>query len=349
MKFQSDIALAPYTSLHCGGLAEQFTICMNTAELQEAVSAAQGQQLWILGYGTNSLISDHGLPGCTILVHGGDINVRDTVVTADAGVWWDDLVETVIQRDLWGLELMSGIPSSVGAAITGNIAAYGQQVSDQLQSVSVLDTRTGEAEEILATDIDFSYRASSLQSLPHLIVTQATFQLSNTQTTPLQYAGAKTVADERSLDEDDLIDRQAIILEARRRAGSLYDPSDPHRSHTAGSFFKNPDVSIEQATELASFDESGRTLERILQQNKIHGGTSTRASAAHALLAAGFKRGQRWGDVRLHPEHILKLENTGAATAQEIYDVAQEIMDVVEEKLGIRLEPEVKFLGEFTD
>lgn len=349
MKYQSNIELAPYTSLRCGGLAEYFTICNGTEELKSALTTARGNQLWVLGYGTNSLISDHGLPGCTILVHGGDIDVQDTIVTADAGVWWDDLVETVIQRDLWGLELMSGIPSSVGAAITGNIAAYGQQVSDQLQSVSVLDTRTGEAEEILATDIDFSYRNSSFQSLPHLIVTQATFQLSSTQTTPLQYAGAKTIANERGLDEDDLIDRQAIILEARRRAGSLYDPSDPHRSHTAGSFFKNPDVSIEQATELASFDESGKTLERILQQNKVHGGTSTRASAAHALLAAGFKRGQHWGDVRLHPEHILKLENTGAATAQEIYDVAQEIMDVVEEKLGIRLEPEVKFLGEFTD
>ncbi len=85
-----------------------------------------------------------------------------------------------------------------------------------------------------------------------------------------------------------------------------------------------------------------------MQQNKIHGGDQARVSASHVLLAAGFKRGQNWGPVRLHPEHVLKLENIKGASAQQIFDVAMEIINVVQQKLAIALESEVKFLGEFS-
>ena len=81
--------------------------------------------------------------------------------------------------------------------------------------------------------------------------------------------------------------------------------------------------------------------------NQVHGGAQMRVSAAHVLLAAGFSRGQTWGPVRLHPDHILKIENTGGATAQNIYDVAMEIQRTVLDKLSIELSPEVRFLGEF--
>ena len=88
--------------------------------------------------------------------------------------------------------------------------------------------------------------------------------------------------------------------------------------------------------------------EDLLRQNIIHGGDKSRVSAAHVLLAAGFARGQTWGNVRLHPDHILKIENIGNASAQEIYDVVQNIISTVQQKLGITLEPEVRFLGDFS-
>ena len=135
-------------------------------------------------------------------------------------------------------------------------------------------------------------------------------------------------------------------MEARRRAGSLL--SDMSMGPwTAGSFFKNPLVDESQVQMIVGHDESGVSRDQLLRQNVIHGGEKTRVSAAHVLLAAGFKRGQTWGRVRLHPDHILKIENTGGATAQEIHDAVQEIINTVHSRLGITLEPEVRFLGDF--
>jgi UDP-N-acetylmuramate dehydrogenase len=106
-------------------------------------------------------------------------------------------------------------------------------------------------------------------------------------------------------------------------------------------------VDESQVQKILEHEEFKVSREQLLRQNVIHGGDKTRVSAAHVLLAAGFERGQTWGEVRLHPNHILKIENTGNATAQEIYDVVQIILGTVEQKLGIKLEPEVRFLGEF--
>jgi UDP-N-acetylmuramate dehydrogenase len=106
-------------------------------------------------------------------------------------------------------------------------------------------------------------------------------------------------------------------------------------------------VDSETAERLMAYDETGKSAELLKQMNQVHGGDQKRVSAAHVLLAAGFERGQSWGPVRLHPDHILKVENTGGATAQNIYDVAGEIVRTVKDKLAIELTPEVRFLGEF--
>jgi UDP-N-acetylmuramate dehydrogenase len=119
--------------------------------------------------------------------------------------------------------------------------------------------------------------------------------------------------------------------------------------HTAGSFFRNPMVDTETAEKLMAHDETGKSAELLKQMNQVHGGDQKRVSASHVLLAAGFERGQAWGPVRLHPDHILKIENTGGATAQQIHDVAQEIVRTVKEKLNVDIQPEVRFLGVFDE
>lgn len=347
MQIQKNVTLAPYTSLHAGGTAETLVLCSTVEEFIAVLNEHTNEEIYILGFGTNSLISDAGLSGVTVIYRGGNISQEDDTVIADAGVWWDDLVNFAIEKQLWGIELTAGIPSSVGGAIVGNIAAYGQQVSDTLTWIDVLDTNTGEQRKINAAEIDFEYRKSSLQQNPSIVILRAAFVLSDKSTTELSYASATSVANERKLDSTVLQDRQKIILEARRRAGSLYNPDNPE-SYTAGSFFKNPLVSEGQARRVAAFDESGKSLHHLMNQNKVHGGDTKRVSAAHVLLAAGFRRGQTWGNVRLHPDHILKIENTGNASAQEIYDVAQLIIKQVKEDLGIVLVPEVKFIGDFS-
>ncbi len=340
--------LAPYTSLKCGGPAETLHLPLHREEVIELLAQTNpSDHVWLLGFGSNCLISDEGLPDTTILWRGGEITQDGETIIVDAGVWWDSLVKYAITNGLWGLELMSEIPSSVGGAVFGNIAAYGQQVSDTLLWVEVFDRNTGSTRILEKNAIEFAYRESSLQTQPHLIILQVAFKLSHEPLHELKYESALNIAHKLGADIKTLTGRRETIVETRQRAGSIYHPDDPEAERTAGSFFKNPMVTREQATELARFDESGKTLERILAQNQIHGGSSHRASAAHVLLAAGFQRGQTWGNVRLHPKHVLKIETLPGATASEVYTVVREIIDTVHEQLDITLTPEVRFLGKF--
>lgn len=350
MKILHHEPLAPYTSLRVGGPAETLAFPLSDDDVVELIKAS-GYNYTMLGYGCNVLISDEGLPGTTIMWRRGGffVDKNNNTITAEAGVWWDDIVKESIAHGLWGLELMSEIPSSVGAAVVGNIAAYGQQVSDTLVSLRVFNEQTSDIETISIDDTDtlaFAYRSSSLQSERRVIL-EATFKLSPAPLHELRYDTAMAIADELGLDHSNLAHCRDIIVETRRRAGSIYHSSEPVTEHTAGSFFKNPMVTPEQAKELAAFDETGKTLERIINQSIVHGGNAQRASAAHVLLAAGFHRGQRWDRVELHPSHVLKLATLDGATAQEVYNVTQEILRTVKTKLDISLEPEVKFLGTF--
>jgi UDP-N-acetylmuramate dehydrogenase len=347
MKLQYNVPLAQYTSLRAGGLAEALAVLDTDDELIEVVERLESP-VWVLGYGTNVLISDEGLPGTVILNQIGEVRVEDDRIIADAGAVWDDLVQAAIANGLWGLEFTSGIPGGVGAAIAGSIAAYGHRVSDRLAEAQVLNTKSGIVETWRSEKFNFGYRRSDLQ-LPmnsHYVVIRATFQLSKQPTGDLEYESALRAATDLGLNPDTLENRRQIIMEARRRAGSLLLDTDSG-PWTAGSFFKNPLVNESQIQTLLSHEEFSVGRDQLVRQNVIHGGSQSRVSAAHVLLAAGFERGQSWGDVRLHPQHILKIENIGGATAAEIYDVVQTIIQTVKQKLNIDLEPEVRFLGEF--
>ncbi len=341
------ISAKSLTSFNTGGEIEHYVVVSSDDELLEI--ASNNDQLWVLGDGANSLVSDHGLPGVTIHLAMNEIRFEDgNIVIADAGTKWTDLVDATVKHELWGLELMSGIPGSVGAAIVGNIAAYGQAVSDSLLWVETVDFSSSEAKitRIQADKLDLSYRSSSLATDSNtIIIIRAAFQLDTVSQTELKYESAAKIAAELGQNAEDLNDRQSIIMEARRRAGSLLDETNQQK--TAGSFFKNPMVSPEQAEHIMQFEERQVTKEAIKKQNEIHGGDQRRVSAAHVVLASGFHRGQTWGPVRIHPEHALKLENTGGATSQQIYDVSQEIITAAKEKLNVTLEPEIRFLGKF--
>jgi UDP-N-acetylmuramate dehydrogenase len=349
---QSNVPLAPYTSLAVGGPAEHLYTCNSDDELKTALAEAAGEQLWVLGYGANALISDAGLPGTTIMLRTSKITRDGDTVVADAGVWWDNLVAFAISERLWGLELMSAIPGGVGAAVVGNIAAYGQAVADTFAWAEVFDHTSSEVRRLEPSELNFSYRYSDFQSekLAGLTILRVAFALRQGPIKEVEYQAAIDVAHAKQYDLTSLEGRRQTILDTRAAAGSLWDYRNPEAyMHTAGSFFRNPMVSEEKAEELMSYDETGKSAEALKLMNKIHGGEQKRVSAAHVLLAAGFQRGQSWGPVRLHPDHILKIENTGGATAQQIYNVAQEIVRTVKEKLDVELVPEVRFLGTFEE
>lgn len=347
MQISSNLPLASLTSFHCGGSAEHAVI-IDSLDQFDAALAAVDKIDWVMGFGSNSVVSDEGLPGTTLIFRGGNIVEQEDLIIAEAGVWWDDLVVYAVEHQLWGLECMSAIPGGVGAAIVGNIAAYGQAVADTLQWIEVFDLETQHRKILQADELGLEYRRSTLlQSNRSLIVLRAAFALADKPAKPIAYESALVVAREKHYDLDTLDGRRATIIGARDRAGSLWNFRDETASKTAGSFFRNPLVDRETAERIMSYDETGKSLELLKKMNKEHGGDMSRVSAAHVLLAAGFYRGQTWGDVRLHPQHVLKLENAGQASSHDIYQVSNEIVTTVREKLKVELEPEVRFLGKF--
>jgi len=350
---QKNVSLAAMTSFRTGGKAENYVLVDDNEKLSELlISDKLSKPWWILGDGTNVLISDKGLKGTVIhLVTKRIEQPADTILTAEAGAGWDDLVKFSLKKGLWGIELASGIPGTVGAAVAANIAAYGHAANDCLlwvESIN-LDHPLAGIQRFDASAVKSRYHTSVFQEgelKSHLIIKTA-FSLSKKKTKDLSYYSAVLIADELGLDVDGLSDRRKIIMEARKRAGSLYDPKDAKSPHTGGSFFRNPEVDFATAEKVMSFDE-GHVAKSVLKaMNKEHGGATTRVSAAHVLLAAGFRRGQTWGKVRLLPSHVLKIENYGGAKAQDIYNVSQEIIKTVKDKLAIDIVPEVKCLGDF--
>ncbi len=349
MNRQNNAGLSAYTSLKTGGPAENLIVLDEEDDLQKVIAENNDKPVWILGYGTNCLISDKGLPGTVILNRHGKIEeLSQTSFKVDSGVDWDEFIQKLITKNLWGLEFTSGIPGGVGAAVAGNIAAYGHKVADSFVEATILNSETGEIKTWDKKNLKFEYRSSALQQADnsHRIVIDATFELKKSPTGVLEYESALKVARELGIKPDTLANRRKIILETRSRAGSLLKDRNSG-PWTAGSFFKNPVVNEDQIQNIINFEESDVSRDQLIRQQVIHGEDKMRVSAAHVLLAAGFKRSQSWGNVRLHPDHILKLENAGQATAQEMYNVVQEILETVEKRLGIKLEPEVRFLGEF--
>jgi UDP-N-acetylmuramate dehydrogenase len=350
MNIRKNVPLHGYTSFGVGGNAENLAEVSSTDELIELLSSTHLLPITLLGFGSNTLISDNNIPGLVVCIKGGDITFSDTNVIVDAGVWWDDVVVASIEKGLWGIELMSEIPGSVGAATYINITAYGQTLGPLIQWVDVWDSDTEQVKRIEKDNLFWNYKQSIFQTQENsrLVILRVCLQLSRSMTEELVYQKALDVAEELHLKADSLSNRRTIIIGARKLAGSLWHPNEGNVAKTAGSFFRNPIVSEELAEKIMSFDESGKTADQIKLMNKVHGGNTRRVSAAHVMLACGFKRGQQWGRVKLNSQNLLKIEALPGATAQEIYDVAMLIQKTCQETLGVTLEPEAHIVGTFS-
>jgi UDP-N-acetylmuramate dehydrogenase len=349
---QNNAPLAQLTSFRTGGLAESLAHTSSSAELADLLKTSGSDN--ILGFGCNVVISDHGLQGLTVInrTANSDDNsgmcLEDETIVADAGCWWSDLTSFAAQQNLWGMELTHGIPGSVGAAVVGNIAAYGQAVADTLTWVEIYDKSSQTTKTIFKNELQFDYRSSIFHKpeAKDWVILRAAFKLSP-DSCEVKYAKAIEAAEAIKADLTTLSGRTKAILYARKLAGSLYDPNDSEPEKTAGSFFKNPVVSAELADYIMNFEEHGVSKDKLRASNAVHGGDEKRISAALVLLSAGFKRGQEFGRVRLHPSSVLKLENFNNCSSTEIYDLSKLIQEKVKSSLDVELECEVKFLGRF--
>lgn len=346
LEVQENVQLAPFTTLGIGGPARFFAEIRSEAELLDAVVFARKNKLplFILGGGSNLLVSDAGFPGLVLHLilrlptetasRGGHVHLR-----AAAGVDWDSLVHLTCEQDLSGIECLAGIPGLTGGAPIQNIGAYGQEVSQTIQSVRALDVHTGRFTELRNEECDFSYRSSrfNCRDRGRYAVTAVTFRLSANPKPSLTYADLVAFFGDK---QPSPIEVYQAVREIRRKKGMLLVLDDPE-CRSAGSFFKNPLLSANAFSQLAGTVELAP--EQIphwpVAQGKI------KVAAAWLVERAGFPKGFLLGRVGISSRHSLALINRGDASYAELAELRSRIRNEVTRQFGILLEQEPVELG----
>jgi UDP-N-acetylmuramate dehydrogenase len=341
MLVEHQVALAPRTTFGIGGLARRFARITNAGEIREAL--ATDDRVLILGGGSNVLVSDAGWDGLVLQVgiEGVEIRLHDdhAIVSAFAGVVWDDFVAQIVEAKLVGLECLSGIPGLVGATPMQNVGAYGQEVADTIVRVRAFDRSTGEVVMLEHSECKFAYRSSMFKGSERWIVLEVRFRLARGDaSTPIRYpelGRALGIAEGQSAP---LAEVRRTVIALRRGKGMVIDPADPE-SRSAGSFFVNPIVDTATVAALDAALPPGVTMPRFPASDG-----KMKLSAGWLIERAGFAKGYTRGNAGISTKHALALVNRGAATAAEILTLAREIQAGVRTKLGVELVPEVQIL-----
>lgn len=347
MKLQENIALAPLTTLAIGGEARFFVRAEEVEDVEGAVAFADDKELplFVLGGGSNVLISDNGWPGLALQIGISGIDhshERETIrFTVGAGEEWDAFVALCVSRNIAGVECLSGIPGSVGATPVQNVGAYGQEVSQAISSVQVFDLRTKEVCEMSAEDCEFSYRSSvfNTRERERYIILGVTYELRHGGPPSLEYSDLRNYFSGRK-ETPTLSETREAVRKIRAAKGMLITPGDPD-SRSAGSFFKNPVLTAAQFEELTQRAKA-RNLQvpsypALSEQKKI--------SAAWLVESSGFGKGHVKGHVGISSKHALALVNRGGASASEIVALKNEIQERVQQVWGITLAEEPVLVG----
>jgi UDP-N-acetylmuramate dehydrogenase len=332
--------LAPLTTLRLGGPARRFVTAGTQEELVAAVREADaaGEPLLVLAGGSNVVVADEGFPGVVVHVATRGVARDGETLRVQAGEPWDPLVASTVAAGLQGFECLSGIPGSAGATPIQNVGAYGQDVSETVASVRVLDRETGEIVELGPQECGFEYRRSVFKHHDRWVVLDVTFRMrEQIESGPLRYAELARALGVPVGATAPLADVREAVLRLRRGKGMVVDPGDPD-SVSAGSFFTNPILTPEEFAELqARADAPPPAFPE--PDGRI------KTSAAWLIQHAGFQRGDGNGRVGISGKHTLALVNRGGATTAELVALARAIAARVAERYGVRLVPEPVFVG----
>jgi UDP-N-acetylmuramate dehydrogenase len=345
-----NIPLAPLTTIKVGGPARYFVEAADIGELQKAVAFAHARNLplFVLGGGSNLVVADAGWPGLVlkIAVLGIEqITARDehgkVLFDVGAGESWDRFVSRAVMARCAGVECLSGIPGSVGGTPVQNVGAYGQEVSETIASVQVLDLRDGQVRELCREACEFSYRSSIFNSRERnrFVVLRVRFALTPEGEPRISYADLKRHFAGRETTPN-LAETREAVRHIRALKGMLLVAGDPD-CLSAGSFFKNPVLSLAQHEDLMQ-----RAAARGLTVPSYPAlETHKKVSAAWLVERSGFTKGLGFGRVGISTKHALAIVNHGKATASDVLALKDEIQQRVEEIWGVRLEPEPVMLG----
>lgn len=337
---QENLPLAAWTTFGIGGPSLYFLDATTEQEVLDALDFASGKRLpvFVLGGGSNLLVADRGFDGLVLRIGLKGLDWEGSQLRAGAGEDWDGVVAACVERDLGGVECLSGIPGLAGGTPIQNVGAYGQETADVLVSVRAFDRRAESVVELSKEDCGFRYRTSIFNTThrDRYIVLSVTYALRKGAAPHVEYPDLVRRFEGKP-SPPQLGEVRESVREIRASKGMLIIEDDPD-CRSAGSFFKNPVLTeIEYARLQASASED---------VPRYSAGTGkVKTSAAWLIERAGFRKGFTIGAAGVSSKHTLALVNRGGAKAIDILRLAREIRRRVEDKFGVRLIPEPVFVG----
>ena len=279
---------ARHTTFRIGGPADYFVELESIDEVKVAVRICQEENLpwFVLGRGSNLLVSDQGYRGVILSIYKGfqKVEIDGEILTVQAGTLLTTLSGKALDASLAGMEFASGIPGTVGGAVVMNAGAYGGEMKDIVRQVTVLD-QEGIVRTLTGEEMQFGYRTSLAKKKGYIVL--------------------ETVLELQHGQKEEIRERMQGLKAKRIAKQPLEYPS-------AGSTFKRPEGYF----------------------------------AGKLIMDAGL-RGAHVGDAQVSEKHCGFVVNTGHATAADVRELMRQIQEKVQEQFGVRLEPEVRFLGEF--
>jgi UDP-N-acetylmuramate dehydrogenase len=348
MQVFEEVALAPYTTFQIGGPARWFAEAMSEDDIAAGIAFARERKLplFILGGGSNLLVSDAGFPGLVLRIALRGIASTEesgrSIISAAAGEDWDGLVAYAVASNLAGVECLSGIPGTVGGTPVQNVGAYGQEVSQTIVTVRAFDRKTGQFVDLPASDCGFSYRRSIFNSSQRerYVVSRVHYALHKNAPATFVYADVARYFSARNVTAPTLAEVRDAVRSIRAQKGMLLVPGDAD-CRSAGSFFKNPVVpaSILDSLALELKVEKQSIPAYPAQQGEV------KLSAAWLIERAGFAKGYALGNAGISSRHTLALVNRGGASATEVTALRDKVIAAVASRFAVRLEPEPVWLA----
>ena len=359
------VTFADLTTTRVGGAIADYREVDTEAALIDAVREADdaGRPLLVVGGGSNLLASDEPFEGTVVrdmrrgVEADTSIACNGALVQVPAGHPWDEFVAEAVTEGWMGVEALSGIPGTVGAAPIQNVGAYGQEVSETIASARVWDRLDGRTRLFPLKDLAFGYRDSALKRTlrdaeagggrvwgptGRYVVLQVDFQMRfATRSSPIRYAELARVLGVEVGDRADSRDVREAVLELRRGKGMVLDAAD-HDTWSTGSFFTNPILTEEGAAllppEAPRYPVVDHTVIAQIDGNPAVIPGLVKTSAAWLIDHAGFGKGYgQPGNASLSTKHVLALTNRGGATATEIRALADEVVAGVKGAWGVDL------------
>ncbi|QQS38569.1 UDP-N-acetylmuramate dehydrogenase [Candidatus Woesebacteria bacterium] len=337
---RESVSLKNRTTFSIGGNAKYFAQATTKSELVEICKFAKENKLQVvaLGGGSNVLINDDGIDGVVVSLTNKDVEIKlrksSVLVTVGAGKNWEELVGEMVKKGYQGIECLSGIPGTTGAAPIQNIGAYGQEIKETFVSLTAYDTKLGKFKRFSKKECQFGYRDSVFKrkgNKGRYIVYQVTLRLKKINVPKIKYQSLTGYLEAKNIVNPTLSQVRCAVLAIRSE--KLENPKIVCNS---GSFFKNPIVKKTVLKKLL-------TLHPDIP-NFPNTATTVKLSAGWLIDKAGWK-GKKYKNVAVSTKHALVLTNPDKlGTAKEIKELAQKISLDVYDKFNVLLEPEVQFL-----